>query len=141
MITRLGKFTYRLQYTIMCLLCLFTLFTHTSRADRVPHVSRDGDHGLSWKTAALWRMLRPWPRTKARARPSSMIELAMRLHSMRSSGSRFEAHAWSRNLSQSLRQMRRKLFPEANQLLRNRSLLHRQIRPRRTENHPSTRHP
>jgi integrase/recombinase XerD len=38
-------------------------------------------------TAALWRMLSLWRRTRVRARPSSTIAPAMRSRSMRSSGS------------------------------------------------------
>ena len=42
------------------------------------------------KPAARWRMRRPWRRTKAPARQSSMIAPAMRLHSMRWSGLRYK---------------------------------------------------
>ena len=43
------------------------------------------------KPAARWRTRKPWPRTKVRAPPSSMIAPAMRSRSMRSSGLRFDS--------------------------------------------------
>ena len=49
------------------------------------HFARPGSPPIS-KLAALWRTRKPWRRTKARARRSSMTGRAMRLRSMRSRG-------------------------------------------------------
>ena len=44
---------------------------------------------LTWKLVERLRTRKPWPRMKARARPSSMTAPAMRSPSMKSSGLRF----------------------------------------------------
>ena len=57
---------------------------HTFRATGITRIS---------KPAARWKTRRRWPRTKARARPSSMIGPAMRLRSLRSIELRFDGLA------------------------------------------------
>ena len=57
---------------------------------RLPRVPRDRHHRLSRGRRHAGKRPRPWPRTRARARPSSTIAPATRSRLTRSSGLRFD---------------------------------------------------
>ena len=88
--------------------------------DRLPYLPRHRHHRLSRSRRHAWRTPRPWPRMKARARPSSTIAPATRSRSMRSSGSRFRTYdakepIWTTPINR-LRQLAQRLWRQLERL-------------------------